>query len=302
MKVTVNGKEQEVEGNRIDFKGIQEGKEVEITVAKKRLSGDARVPVKDDYEPPVCTIETEILGGAGTITGKGIIAKGGNYKVEWTITEDENHKYKIKDVLIDGKSVPGLVLENGELITKGGEYIFENIEANHKVTVVIGEVYEVNIDVDGDGIPDINIDTNGDGIPDVNIDTDGDGEPDINIDTDNTGEWKPSSEGGNKDKIWKPDSNVDKGNGELGTDRREPIDEDGDGVDDRWVPEVKVYPDGEIKPGYGTTKSDWEDPRPEAPADPDPEKPALPGEGNEESPIEQGEDKPAVEVLSLIHI
>ena len=296
VKVTVNGKEEEVEGNRIDFKGIQEGKEVEITVAKKRLSGDERVPVKDDYEPPVCTIETEILGGAGTITGKGIIAKGGNYKVEWTITEDENHKYKIKDVLIDGKSVPGLVLENGELITKGGEYIFESIEANHKVTVVIGEVYEVNVDVDGDGIPDINIDTNGDGIPDVNIDTDGDGEPDINIDTDNTGEWKPSSEGGNKDKIWKPDSNVDKGNGELGTDRREPIDEDGDGVDDRWVPEVKVYPDGEIKPGYGTTKSDWEDPRPEAPADPDPEKPALPGEGKEESPIEESKDKPAVEV------
>ena len=73
---------------------------------------------------------------------------------------------------------------------------------------MIGEVYEVNVDVDGDGIPDINIDTNGDGIPDVNIDTDGDGEPDINIDTDNTGEWKPSSEGGNKDKIWKPDSKM----------------------------------------------------------------------------------------------
>ena len=41
---------------------------------------------------------------------------------------------------------------------------------------------EVNIDLDGDGIPDINIDLDGDGICDVNCDTDKDSKPDVNID------------------------------------------------------------------------------------------------------------------------
>ena len=37
----------------------------------------------------------------------------------------------------------------------------------------------MNVDIDGDGIPDVNIDTDGDGEPDVNIvDKDGDGRPD----------------------------------------------------------------------------------------------------------------------------
>lgn len=41
---------------------------------------------------------------------------------------------------------------------------------------------ELNVDINGDGIPDLNIDTNNDEIADVNIDTDGDGKPDRNID------------------------------------------------------------------------------------------------------------------------
>ena len=45
----------------------------------------------------------------------------------------------------------------------------------------------INIDTDGDGIPDINIDIDGDGVPDINIDTDGHGKADINIDTDGDG-------------------------------------------------------------------------------------------------------------------
>ena len=39
----------------------------------------------------------------------------------------------------------------------------------------------VNIDIDGDGVPDINIDKDGDGVPDVNIDKDGDGDPDEDL-------------------------------------------------------------------------------------------------------------------------
>ncbi len=46
---------------------------------------------------------------------------------------------------------------------------------------------EVNIDTDGDEIPDINIDTDGDNKPDVNIDLNGDGLPDFNFDTDDDG-------------------------------------------------------------------------------------------------------------------
>lgn len=41
---------------------------------------------------------------------------------------------------------------------------------------------KLNIDIDGDGIPDINIDLDDDGIPDINIDLDGDKKPDLNID------------------------------------------------------------------------------------------------------------------------
>ena len=73
---------------------------------------------------------------------------------------------------------------------------------------------EINVDTDGDGIPDINLDLNkdckpelnidldGDGIPDLDVDTDGDGKPDINIDKDGDGKaelnileiktWKPN--------------------------------------------------------------------------------------------------------------
>ncbi|WP_296010983.1 InlB B-repeat-containing protein [uncultured Adlercreutzia sp.] len=116
------------------------------------------------------------------------------------------------------------------------------------------------IDYDGDGIPDVNIDTNGDGFPDVNVDHNGDGEPDVNIDTDNTGTWKPSSQGGNADKIWKPDTSIDTGDGQghVHKDRTTPVDKDGDGVDDRWQPGYIVeMPDG-FK--YGTMKEDWTHP------------------------------------------
>ena len=41
---------------------------------------------------------------------------------------------------------------------------------------------ELNIDTNGDGIPDLNVDLNNNGKCDINCDTDGDGKPDINID------------------------------------------------------------------------------------------------------------------------
>ncbi|MDE6413173.1 MAG: MucBP domain-containing protein, partial [Eubacterium sp.] len=56
------------------------------------------------------------------------------------------------------------------------------------ITVIYIYKQVLNIDKDGDGIPDINIDKDDDGIPDINIDKDDDGEPDINIDKDKDGE------------------------------------------------------------------------------------------------------------------
>ncbi|MCI8851008.1 MAG: hypothetical protein HFE82_05660, partial [Erysipelotrichaceae bacterium] len=61
---------------------------------------------------------------------------------------------------------------------------------------------DVNIDLDKDCIADINVDMNGDNIPDLNIDSNGDGKPDINIDKNDDGKadlnilklkaWKPN--------------------------------------------------------------------------------------------------------------
>lgn len=253
VKVTVDGEEVTPTDNSYQLDNIDADKNVVIHVQRK-LPNDKEVPTEPEFRNEKFNITTELKGAAGTITPSGTILSGKDYLVEWSMAKDDNHEYKVKDVLVDGKSRP-------DLISNDGSFKFENITGNHSIVVVIGETMPVNVDVDGDGIPDINIDTDGDGTPDVNVDTDGDGKPDVNIDTDGTGEWKPSSEGGNEDKIWKPDTNIDKGDGDpTGTDYREPIDEDGDGVDDRWNPEIKKYPNGEIKPGYGTSYSEYVEP------------------------------------------
>lgn len=48
--------------------------------------------------------------------------------------------------------------------------------------LILLERMKLNIDLDGDGIPDLNIDLDGDDIPDINIDLNGDKIPDLNID------------------------------------------------------------------------------------------------------------------------
>ncbi|MCI8469039.1 MAG: hypothetical protein HFJ75_06080 [Eggerthellaceae bacterium] len=144
------------------------------------------------------------------------------------------------------------------------------------------------IDVDGDYRPDVNIDTDGDGRPDINIDVDGDGHPDINVDTDGYTEWKPSTEGGNADGIWKPYLNIDvnDGKGPVHTDNTPAVDADGDGVDDRWKPGS----DRTASNGFAYDTMDGTDEwtndgallepgeeRPESPADPET---PLPGTGD----------------------
>lgn len=108
------------------------------------------------------------------------------------------------------------------------------------------KVADINIDIDGDNIPELNIDTDGNMLADVNVDVTGDMKPNINIDTDNTGVWKTSSltttrsisGSGGGDGIWKPDTNIDtSGNGKsLVAYFTVAVDADGNGVDDRWIP------------------------------------------------------------------
>lgn len=97
------------------------------------------------------------------------------------------------------------------------QFIVKNLkeEQSYLQRCKIGEQLEVNVDSDGNGIPDlnldpfgqgiptINIDLNCDAIPDVNIDNNGDGYADLNIDHDDgipyknlvtLTEWKPNQD------------------------------------------------------------------------------------------------------------
>lgn len=260
VKVEIDGNPVTFIGSELPLDNIDSDKNVVIYV-QKEVTNDKDVPVDKEFHEDPYTISTAIKGATGTITSGGSVMAGNDYKVDWKVTPEAGHDYKVKDVIIDGVSRPDLVGKS--------TFTFKDVQANHSIVVVIGDVFKTNIDIPYpdpdspdpdnpnyiyDGKPDLNIDTDGDGFPDVNIDIDGDGYPDINIDTDNTGIWKPSNEGGNADGIWKPDTNIDKGDGRgpVSSDRSKPVDEDGNGVDDRWKPDKNIYPNGEANPGYDT--------------------------------------------------
>ena len=107
-----------------------------------------------------------------------------------------------------------------------------------------GFTIKLNIDNNGDGIPELNIDTNGDGLPDINVDTDDDGKPDVNIATNI--KWNPTHcvtgqiEEYCTDSTIIPDLNID-----LDGDGRPDINVDlgGDGI-----PDIDIDTDGDGKP------------------------------------------------------
>ncbi|MDK2801932.1 MAG: hypothetical protein KFW09_00995 [Oscillospiraceae bacterium] len=108
---------------------------------------------------------------------------------------------------------------------------------------------DLNIDTDGNRLPDLNIDTNGDKLPNINIDTDGDGVPDININY-NIKAWVPnlnvmasptsSTVLYDTDDSILPEVNIDL-DGDLKPDIN--IDTDGDGL-----PDINIDTDGDGKP------------------------------------------------------
>ena len=134
--------------------------------------------------------------------------------------------------------IEGLDNANAVLPTLSPAYTKETVYDKHEVgDDSPGNGIKVNIDINGDGIPDLNIDNNGDGIPDVNIDINGDGKPDLNIDTDGDGI---------------PDTNIDI-NGDGKPDIN--IDNNGDGIPDTNIdingdgkPDINIDTNGDGKP------------------------------------------------------
>lgn len=171
--------------------------------------------------------------------------------------KDETSIYNYSTATIDFLPMDSSYYISGKKQKISVKYIGEDRNYTESQDIKEYKLDNLNIDTNGDGIPDINIDIDGDGIPDINIDTDNDLKPDINIDinhdlkpdinidTDNTGTWKPSSEGGNADGIWKPDTNIDiNGDGNANQQYFRPaIDVDGDGVDDHWKPNKDIIAD-----------------------------------------------------------
>ncbi len=202
-----------------DFDSIEKNHSVKVVLEK----------IEEEAEPGIYAVETKIIGNAGAqiTAGNHGLEEGSDFIVAWTVQDD----YKVEDVLINGESHPELI--------QAGKVLFENIQENYTVEVVVKRV--LNIDVNGDGKPDINIDTDGDGKPDINIDTDGDGKPDINI-VDKDGDGKPDPVDPNDpDQDKTPDVNIDTdGDGKPDVNI---VDKDGDGK-----PDKDIDPDSGVKP------------------------------------------------------
>ena len=159
---------------------------------------------------------SSIKGGVSSLKSEIESVKGNLSQVSALVGDYEDSSTEIE----------GLDNANAALPTLSPEYTTETVYDKHEVgDDNAGKGFNVNIDLNGDGIPDLNIDNNGDGIPDVNIDINGDGKPDLNIDNDGDGI---------------PDTNIDI-NGDGKPDIN--IDNNGDGI-----PDVNIDINGDGKP------------------------------------------------------
>ncbi|MCI8850172.1 MAG: hypothetical protein HFE82_01315, partial [Erysipelotrichaceae bacterium] len=126
---------------------------------------------------------------------------------------------------------------------------------------------QINVDTDGDDIPNINIDTNGDMKPDYNIDNNNDGRAEINLGPVLT-EWKPNKDYNSnsfiydsitKDKV-KPELNIDT-DGDGYPDLN--LDLNGDGIpelnvdtDGDYIPNINIDSTGDGKPDINIDTDD----------------------------------------------
>ncbi|MCI9312809.1 MAG: hypothetical protein HFE68_05525 [Erysipelotrichaceae bacterium] len=159
----------------------------------------------------------------------------GDFKADFNVDTDGDQKPNVNIGKVHTSWEP-------DLDFKTGNFTYDTMKQDPPLLNVDSDgdgLPDLNLDLDGDGTPDINIDHDGDGIPDTNIDGDGDGKADINIDTD--GDGKPDE---NVKEIteWKPEHNA---NDPFSYDTMR-FDEDDPSHDD----DLSDKPNGEVQGSY----------------------------------------------------
>jgi uncharacterized repeat protein (TIGR02543 family) len=107
------------------------------------------------------------------------------------------------DDTTDNSTTPGSDNETSSENTNDGE---EGDNAGDGSTTT---KYVINVDTNGDGIPDLNVDTDNDGKPDLNVDLNNDGIPDINIVVNDDGTLNTDIKPDESGNYPKPTVNVD---------------------------------------------------------------------------------------------
>ena len=123
-----------------------------------------------------------------------------NKMYEGAIEVSKKHIDKVLNVAFDNKDNDTFLPHSLRVSKNGNKLIFEFKKGNNALLILflLGFLFlagyatyagvqligksKMNIDLNGDGIPDLNIDLDGDGICDVNCDTNKDKKPDQNID------------------------------------------------------------------------------------------------------------------------
>ena len=152
-----------------------------------------------------------LIDDARVLLAKGIVDD--LFAVKYTAIKDTTMGYDIAAARVEVEKIV-------DPIEKARQTILVN-----RAQALFNERFNVNLDKDGNGIPDTNIDYDGDGIADINVDTDGDGVADWNLvqDSDSTGLNYDSNGDGF------PDLNIDVDADGIADVN---IDTDGDGIAD----------------------------------------------------------------------
>ena len=151
-KVYVDGEEktltdsQKTKTGAQNFTGIKGNHVVDIYLIERDKEEEEPTYPKDEY----FKVETQIVGGAGTITGSAYIKKDENYNVKWVVHNPDASKvddpgYSYYDV--DRVEVNGEVIEGND-----ANVALEKIQENQEVKVYLKPVlYNVTIKKFGEG-------------------------------------------------------------------------------------------------------------------------------------------------------
>ncbi len=127
--------------NQITFDAVDGDHTIEVIFEK-----DTPEPVDPDVTKDIYKIDTLITGGPGSISPSKTVevktdstgSESVSYTVDWT-TPDQ--RYKVQNIYVDGESVEA-----------NSQVVFDNIDRDHKVTVVLEpNLFEVKTVVEGNG-------------------------------------------------------------------------------------------------------------------------------------------------------